>query len=201
MVKIGNLYRWIYGHITGKPTNFNWVIEGKLAGSGLPTSSREIRWLAKQQGIRSIVTIKEKPLPSEWFSTTGRSSSSSSSTNNNNPKIDYFHISVEDYGAPSVEELDYVVNYITRQIDKGKPVMVHCSGGRGRTGTILAAYLIKNQKGDMNADKVIKKLSSIREGKSIQSKDQEKIVFSYEQYINKSQTRKDDNNSTSNSVS
>ena len=46
MAKIGNFYRWIYGHITSKPTNFNWVIEGKLAGSGLPTSSKEIRWLA-----------------------------------------------------------------------------------------------------------------------------------------------------------
>jgi atypical dual specificity phosphatase len=195
MVKIGNLYRWIYGHIIGKPTNFNWVIEGKLAGSGLPTSSKEIRWLAKQQGIRSIVTIKEKPLPSEWFSTTD--SSSSSSSTNNNLKIDYFHISIQDYGAPSVEELDYVVNYITRQIDKGKAVMVHCSGGRGRTGTILAAYLIKNQKGDMSAEQAIKKLSTIRRGESIQSKDQERIVFSYEQYINKGQTRKDNNNSNS----
>ena len=30
MVKIGNLFRCIYGHITGRPTNFNWIIEDKL---------------------------------------------------------------------------------------------------------------------------------------------------------------------------
>jgi atypical dual specificity phosphatase len=191
MVKIGNFYRWIYGHITGKPTNFNWVIEGKLAGSGLPSSSKEIRWLAKQQGIRSIVTIKEKPLPSEWFGSSTGINSNSTNNDDNNPKIDYFHISIEDYGVPSVEELDYVVNYITRQIDKGKPVMVHCSGGRGRTGTILAAYLIKNEKGDMNAEQAIKKINKIRGGESIQSKDQERIVFDYEKYINKSQTRRE----------
>ena len=111
MAKIGNIYRWIYGSITGRPTNFNWVIEGKLAGSGAPMSLRELRWLVKQQGIRSIVTIKEKPLPSEWF----RSSNSKGVV-----KIDYFHISIEDYGAPSLEELDYVVTYIRRQIDNGK---------------------------------------------------------------------------------
>jgi hypothetical protein len=64
----------------------------------------------------------------------------------------------------------------------------------------LAAYLIKNEKGDMSAEEAIKKLRTIRRGESIQSKDQERIVFSYEQYINKSQTRKDNNNSTSNAV-
>jgi atypical dual specificity phosphatase len=79
--------------------------------------------------------------------------------------------------------------------------MVHCSGGRGRTGTILAAYLIKNEKGNMSADKAINKISKIRGEESIQSKDQERIIFSYEQYINKSQTRKDNNNNTSNAVS
>ena len=130
-------------------------------------------------------------MPSEWFGSSTGINSNSTNNDDNNPKIDYFHISIEDYGVPSVEELDYVVNYITRQIDKGKPVMVHCSGGRGRTGTILAAYLIKNEKGDMNAEQAIKKINKIRGGESIQSKDQERIVFDYEKYINKSQTRRE----------
>jgi atypical dual specificity phosphatase len=175
MVKIGNIYRWVYGRIIGKPTNFNWLIEGKLAAGGIPMSLREIKWLLEQQGIRSIVTIKDKPLPSEWFN--GNNSSSIGDR-----KIDYFHLSVKDYDAPSsMEELDYVVNYIIRQIDKGKRVMVHCSGGRGRTGTILAAYLIK--KGNvLSAEQAIYNLRNIR-AKSIQSKDQENIVFSYEKYL------------------
>jgi len=181
MVKIGNFYRWIYGRIIGKPTNFNWLIEGKLAGGGIPMSLREIKWLSEQQEIRSIVTIKDKPLPSEWFS--GEDGSIG------DRKIDYFHVSVKDYDAPSsLEELDYVVNYIIRQIDKGKRVMVHCSGGRGRTGTILAAYLIK--KGDvLGAEQAIDNLRKIR-AKSIQSKDQEDIVFSYEKYL-KNEMRKE----------
>jgi atypical dual specificity phosphatase len=60
MVKIDNLFRCIYGHITGRPTNFNWIIEDKLAGCGMPTSSK--KWLVKEHGIRSIITIKEKVL-------------------------------------------------------------------------------------------------------------------------------------------
>jgi atypical dual specificity phosphatase len=96
-------------------------------------------------------------------------------------KIDYFHLSIEDYRAPSLEELDYVVNYISRQIDNGRPVMVHCSGGKGRTGTILAAYLLK-KRNVLNAYQAINKLRKIR-GESIQSKDQENIVFDYEKYL------------------
>ena len=140
MAKISDIYRWLYGLITGRPTNFNWIIERKLAGSGVPMSKKEAKWLINTQGIRTIVTIKEKPLSQEWLSDNNGTNTHGSST-----KIDYLHISVHDYGAPSLEELDYVVNYISRQIDMIKPVMVHCSGGKGRTRTILAAYLIKKR--------------------------------------------------------
>jgi atypical dual specificity phosphatase len=179
MAKISDVYRGIYGHITGKPTNFHWITEGRLAGGGVPTSLRELRWLVKQQGIRSIVTIKEKPLPSEW----SRSGNSSGHTNNNNidTKIDYFNMSIDDYGALSLRELDYVVNYLRRQIDNGKSVLVHCTAGKGRTGVILAAYLMKKDR-DLSAKQAIKLLSKIK-GESIQSKEQERIVFEYEKYI------------------
>ncbi len=171
MVKLGNIYRWMYGSIRGRPTNFSWIIERKLAGSGLPMSVSEVKWLFKQ-GIRSIVTIKDKPLSSEWFITEG-------------VKIDNFHISIQDYNAPSLEELDYVVNHISQQIDKGMPVVVHCSGGKGRTGTILAAYLIKE---GTRADWAINSLRKIR-SESVQSKDQERIVFSYERYLKSGRTK------------
>ena len=62
MAKISDIYRWLYGLITGRPTNFNWIIERKLAGSGVPMSKKEAKWLINTQGIRTIVTIKEKPL-------------------------------------------------------------------------------------------------------------------------------------------
>lgn len=166
MFKIGNIYRWLYGHITGKTNNFNWLVEGKLAGSAVPTSLREIRWLDLHHGIRSIVTIREKPLPARWFE---------------NVKIEYFYLDVRDYGAPSLEKLDYVVNYITREINRGKPVMVHCCGGKGRTGTILAGYLMK-QKDGIDARRAIYRLRSVR-GEVIESKEQMTILYRYESYL------------------
>jgi hypothetical protein len=41
MAKIGDIYRWMYGLIIGKPTNFNWIIDKKLAGSGAPCPKKK----------------------------------------------------------------------------------------------------------------------------------------------------------------
>ena len=45
MTKIGDAKRKIHGMITGKPDNFSWIVEKKLAGSAIPTSKEEVDWL------------------------------------------------------------------------------------------------------------------------------------------------------------
>ena len=58
--------------------------------------------------------------------------------------------------------------------------MVHCLAGLGRTGTILASYLVKYQK--MSADEATKKVREERPG-SIQSYPQEEIIFQFEKSL------------------
>jgi atypical dual specificity phosphatase len=67
--------------------------------------------------------------------------------------------------------------------------MVHCSGGKGRTGTVLAAYLIKKRI-VFNAYQSITRLRKIR-GESIQSKEQESILFDYEKYLTSNENNTD----------
>ena len=165
MTKIGNAYRWIYGHMINRPTNFSWVIEDNLAGSGMPMTYSQFLWVVTH-GVKAIVTIREVPLPIQWFS--------------GGNGVDYFHLRVEDYGAPSIEEIDNTVDYIQQWISNKKPVMVHCAAGRGRTGTILAAYFIKKE--NLTADQAIDKVRNIRPG-SIQSDRQEMALYMYEKYI------------------
>jgi atypical dual specificity phosphatase len=171
MTKIGNAYRWMYGRVADRPTNFGWVLDGKLAGSGLPMTYSQFFWLIKH-GIKTIITVREVPLPSNWFT--------DSIKNIDSDNINYLHLSVEDFGAPSIEEIDSTVDYIQRQIDNRKPVMVHCAAGKGRTGTILAAYLLKNE--NLTAEQAIKKIRNLRPG-SIQSNIQEMTISMYENYL------------------
>ena len=171
MTKIGNAYRWMYGRVADRPTNFSWVIDGKLAGSGLPMTYSQFFWLIKH-GIKTIITVREVPLPLNWFT--------DSINNIDRDNINYLHLRVEDFGAPSIEEIDSTVEYIQHQTDNRKPVMVHCAAGKGRTGTVLAAYLLKNE--NLTADQAIKKIRKLRPG-SIQSNIQEMTISMYENYL------------------
>lgn len=162
MSKPGNLWRKIYGRVTKKPTNFSWLIHNKLAGSGMPTTINEINWILNQ-GVKSIITMTENALPESWVKDTK-----------------YLHVPTEDLGAPDIEQIDEAVDFIHERINNNEPVMVHCAAGIGRTGTILACYLIKYQK--YSAKNAIEKVRKERPG-SIQSERQEIVVELYEKHI------------------
>ena len=162
MTKIGDAKRKLHGMITGKPDNFSWIIEEKLAGSAIPTSKEEIDWI-KQEGVKSIVTIREEPLEDEWIK-----------------GVNYLHVHSNDMGIPEFSDLVNSVDFIHQRITNDEPVMVHCLAGLGRTGTILACYLIKYE--DMTADDAIEKVRRERHG-SIQSFSQEEIIFRFEKFV------------------
>jgi atypical dual specificity phosphatase len=162
MSKPGNIWRKVHGKITKKPTNFSWLIDKKLSGSGIPTSLDEFNWLLNQ-GVKSIVTMTENALPDEWTK-----------------KINYLHVPTVDFHAPNMEEIDSAVDFIKNQIQNDQSVMVHCAAGLGRAGTILACYFIKYEK--LSAIQAIKKIRDERPG-SIQSDVQELAISYYEKYV------------------
>ena len=162
MTIYGDIWRKVHGTVTGRPDKFSWLIENKLAGSGIPTSIEEVQWII-EQGVKSIITIREEPLDDDWIK-----------------DVNYLHVISNDMGVPEFDDLVHVVDFIHKRITSNEPVMVHCLAGMGRTGTILACYLVKYQ--NMSADEAIQKVREERPG-SIQSYLQEDIIFQFAKSI------------------
>ena len=158
MTIYGDVWRKVHGTVTGKPDNFSWLIENKLAGSAIPTSNDEAQWVI-EQGVKSIVTVREEPLDDDWVK-----------------DVNYLHVHSNDMGVPEFNDLVHAVDFIHRRITNNEPVMVHCLAGMGRTGTLLACYLVKYQK--MSAGDAIQKVREERPG-SIQSYPQEEMIFQF----------------------
>ena len=162
MTIYGDVWRKVHGTVTGRPDKFSWLIENKLAGSGIPTSINEVQWVL-DQGIKSVVTIREEPLDESWTR-----------------DINYLHVLSNDMGVPEFKDLIHAVDFIHRRITSNEPVLVHCLAGMGRTGVILACYLVKYQ--NMSADEATQKVRKERPG-SIQSYPQEEIIFQFEKFL------------------
>ena len=56
--------------------------------------------------------------------------------------VTFLHVPVPDYTWPSLPQLLDAVRAIEAAVDSRRRVLIHCMGGRGRSATLAAAYLI-----------------------------------------------------------
>ena len=75
--------------------------------------------------------------------------------------------------------LEEFVAAVEGALRKRRPVMVHCMGGRGRTGTLIACYLVSR---GMKPWASIAEVRKRRRG-SIETREQEEAVVSYARYL------------------
>lgn len=139
--------------------NFGWLIEGKLAGVGRPSSAEALARL-RALGVRALVSLSELPLDPPLLDATGLRAE---------------HIPVRDYTAPTVGRAERAMAVIDAWLAEGLPVAVHCAAGLGRTGTILACYLVRQ---GMAAGDAIAEVRAKRRG-SIETAEQERLIAEY----------------------
>src|SRR5215469_9934122 len=150
-----------------------WVIPGELAGMPMPFIHPERRLnlggaLTAYEdelpdlysaGIRAVVSLLNIPSDAGIFESAGFS---------------FLCLPVPDGGAPAPEQAALFVGFVEAQRKEQRPVAVHCEAGLGRTGTMLATYLIAQGAGAEEA------IQRIREVEKTAIETQRQIQFLHE---------------------
>jgi atypical dual specificity phosphatase len=94
-------------------------------------------------------------------------------------------ICVEDFAAPTFDQVDEFVAFVDSKIAEGKKVLVHCYAGRGRTGTMLAAYLIHQGMSSDAAVREIRERADKAYGtvRGVIEPDQEELLHQYDRRL------------------
>ncbi|MFH1568841.1 MAG: dual specificity protein phosphatase family protein [Gemmatimonadota bacterium] len=150
--------------------NFGWLLPGELAGMAHPAEGRPSgsggglleRRLDElvDEGIGAVVSLTEEPL--DRVAMARRS-------------LRYLHLEVADMTAPDADELDRAVGFLDRAREDGLKSVVHCRAGLGRTGTLLACYLVSR---GLSPSAAIAEVRRRRPG-SVETEAQELAVHKY----------------------
>lgn len=127
---------------------FYWVIDGQLAGASRPgahgSSIASDLALLRGRGIQSVLTLTETPVLAHDLAVAG---------------LDSLHVPVDDFHAPTTQQMLRALAFIDASLAESMPVVVHCLAGQGRTGTILAAWLLRSGLSDDDAIAEIRALA------------------------------------------
>ena len=126
-------------------TSFKWVNPNILSFGEKPGKWRSVDEdleFLKTSGVRSILSLVEVEPQLEDYRNAG---------------FDARHVPVDDFHAPTMEQIEECVEYIASH----GPIYVHCFAGYGRAGTIAAAWLIRN---GMTAIDAIRTIRDLRPG-------------------------------------
>ncbi|XP_076805711.1 dual specificity protein phosphatase 23-like [Clavelina lepadiformis] len=148
------------------PPNFSWVDKGWLAGCAMPTNSSHYRFLF-ESGVRHVISLmKQRPqgaLESIQL-----------------PKLNRLKIRIDDFCAPSLNQIKQFVRIVEDANDRKEAVAVHCENGNGRSGTMLACYLAKTRR--ISGSDALREIRKLRPG-SVESLEQEKAIEQYHHHL------------------
>jgi atypical dual specificity phosphatase len=148
---------------------WDWIVPGQVLASRYPSTRAELGAL-RDLGVNVIVNLTESPHPAGVLTDLG---------------LTEIHLPIPDFTAPGPALLEQATETITHALDRAQTVAVHCQGGLGRTGTVVAAWLVTK---GIPPDAAVARIREIRPG-SIETVAQEEAVHDVARQIAARQRR------------
>ena len=136
--------------------SLTWIVERRVAAMPMPWPD-EIDELPSH-GVRGVLSLTERRppgLPREG--------------------LRHLHLPVRDFTAPTQEQLTRAVAFMDGVLADGGAVVVHCAGGLGRTGTVIAAWLVRH---GWTAEAAVGEVRRRRPG-SVETHEQEQAILRF----------------------
>ncbi|WP_457752922.1 protein-tyrosine phosphatase family protein [Thermococcus sp.] len=95
--------------------------------------------------------------------------------------VEVLYSPIEDFSAPTLEQLINIVRWIDEKAKDGKKVLIHCFGGSGRSGTIAVAYLMYSQ--GLSLKDALTRVRSLKPS-AVETWSQMDILMKFERYLN-----------------
>lgn len=138
---------------------FYWLIRGKLAGSRYPGPCLD--WLYQKQGIRAILSLHP-------FDPDDRQRAQQLG-------IQIRTVAIPDFTAGLPEQRAAALEIIDAYQQSNLPTLVHCYGGLGRTGMILALYLVRRK--GVRPESAITQIRQLQPGSIEPNTGQEEVIY------------------------
>ena len=146
------------------PNGFSWLIAGRLAGTPWPgvvhDMDADLKALSRC-GVTMLITLTEKDFPQDALARHG---------------LRNFHLPVYDHEPPTVAQIQMLLARMSAAMRRGEVLAVHCLAGLGRTGTVLAAWLVRE---GLTAEEALRRVRLI-DAQYVQSQAQEALLYEYE---------------------
>jgi len=135
-----------YSGTSSGPRGFLWLKRGQLAGTPVPGVYFEMEYDLKalqRCGVTTLLSLTESALDDARLAPFG---------------IKSIWEPVPDMHAPSIEQGIRICQKINQLLAKNEVIAVHCRAGLGRTGTVLAAHLIWEGHGALDALETVRRI-------------------------------------------
>ena len=150
------------------PERLNWILPDRLAGMALPglfvPLPRDLQGV-RDAGIGAVATLTEYALPPEQLEAAG---------------LVGRHFPIVDFSVPTIEQTRDFCAWVDEQNSEGRPVAVHCYAGIGRTGTMIACYLVAQ--GEGSTAEVLARIRR-QEPAYVQTAGQEAFITVWEEHL------------------